>query len=347
MQDDSEEKSLPASDKKLRDARKKGQVPQSRDLVSGVTLCAALAYLFFAWPTIWEHLDQIVRIITVPQGWAFEETLHRVARHAVISIFLILAPLVVITLGLTLLFGLLATSGPVLSLEPIKPKFDNINPAKGLKKLFSLRNVVEFAKGLMKAVILTGLFLMILQAWLQPLFDVVACGETCMGPVLVAILKPVIATAVLAFMIIGVADVPIQRWLFRRDMRMSKTEFKRESKDIEGDPLIRQELRRQRRDLVVNQAKLGITQAVLVIRGGDHLVALRYVRSDTPLPLVVAMGHGQLAAKLAGEARMHDIPVVEDDRLARALFESSRPGSYVGEEFFTPIVRYLMMVGAI
>lgn len=347
MLDDSEEKSLPATDKKLRDARKKGQVPQSRDLVSGAILCAALAYLFFAWPTIWEHLDQIVRIITVSQGWTFEETLHRAARHAVISIFLILAPLVVITLGLTLLFGLLATSGLVFSFEPIKPKFDNINPAKGLKKLFSLRNVIEFAKGLIKTMILTGLFLLILQASLQPLFEVAACGETCMGPMLVAILEPVVAAAALAFLVIGVADVPIQRWLFKRDMRMSKTEFKRENKDIEGDPLIRQELRRQRRDLVVNPTKLGITQAVLVVRGSDHLVALRYVRSETPLPIVVAMGHGQLAAKLAEEACTHDIPVAEDGRLALALFECSRPGSYVGEDFFTPIVRYLVMVGAV
>ncbi|TGQ96369.1 translocation protein in type III secretion system, RhcU, partial [Mesorhizobium sp. M1C.F.Ca.ET.204.01.1.1] len=111
MAEDAEEKKLPASDKKLRDARRKGQVPQSRDLVSGFTLFAALAYLYFAWPTLFKRLSDLVQTVTMP-GEPFGDASLRAIRHSFSLLMLATLPLVGIVVVLTVAFGMLGTFGP-------------------------------------------------------------------------------------------------------------------------------------------------------------------------------------------------------------------------------------------
>lgn len=342
MSEEAEEKKLPASDKKLRDARRKGQVAQSRDLISGFTLLAALAYLYFIAPAAGAHLDQYIRTVTDSIRLPFSEAVEQVLPATAYALFLMLAPLAGIIALTTVIFGMIATAGPVFSFEPVKPQFEHISPAKGLKKIVSLRNVIEFVKGLAKVVMLSVVFVAVLLAWLQPLFHTPACGQSCTVPTIVSILTPLAIAAALSFLIIGLIDVPIQRWLFRRDMRMTRTEYKREHKDIEGDPLIRQELNRRRRDSVGNTVKIGLRNAVLVIAGPDQLVALRYVQDETPVPAVVAKGQGRMATEMMAEARRSGIPVADDPGLAAALFESVRTGEFIEDEFFPRVVDHMV-----
>ncbi|TKB18139.1 MAG: EscU/YscU/HrcU family type III secretion system export apparatus switch protein [Mesorhizobium sp.] len=344
MAEEAEEKKLPASDKKLRDARRKGQVPQSRDLVSGFTLFAALAYLYFAWPMLVEHVLDLVRIVTAPNG-RFADVSLRAIHHWLSTVMLITLPLVAIVVVLTAIFGMLGTFGPVFSFEPLKPQFDHINPAKGLQKILSLRNVIEFTKGMAKVVLLAGLFVFILIAWLQPLFDAPGCGPSCLEPVVQAVLTPFGIAAALAFVAIGLIDVPIQRWLFLRDMRMTTTEYKREHKDLEGDPLIRHEQQRQRREAVMQPARLGVANAVIVFASANRAVALRYIKGETPVPTIVGKSRDRAADDMVAQARQAGIAVVEDPALAEALFERTNTGTYIGQEMFSPVVRHLVRLG--
>lgn len=343
-QEEAEEKQLPASDKKLRDSRRKGKVSQSRDLIAGFPLLAALAYLFFIWETVPGQLAQLVQTVTASNG-SFEEVSMRAIRHTVTSMFLITSPLASIVIVFTLLFGAVATSGPVFSFEPVKPRFDHINPAKGLKRIVSLRNVVEFAKGLAKVLFLACLFVAVLLTYLQPLFDAPGCGETCIGPMIKSVLTPLGVAAALGFILIGMIDVPLQRWLFLRDMRMTRTDFKREHKDLVGDPLIRQELQRQRREAVTRPLRLGIKNAVLVFAADDRVVALRYVKKETPIPIVVGKGQGHSAEAMIAEARRLGIPIVEDDTLVQPLFETVGIGAYITQNLFPRIIRHLVRNG--
>ncbi len=344
MVEEAEEKKLPASEKKLRDARRKGQVSQSRDLVTGFTLLAALAYLYFIWPTVSEHLSELVQTVTASSG-SFQQISLRAIRHSFSLLLLVTAPLVGIVVVLTVAFGMIGTFGPVLSFEPLKPQFDHINPVKGLQKIFSLRNVVEFVKGVAKVSLLAGVFAFILMAWLQPLFDTPGCGPTCIEPMVKAVLLPLGTAAALAFVVIGILDVPLQRWLFLRDMRMTTTEYKREHKDLEGDPMIRHEQQRQRREAVMQPAKLGVKNAVIVFAAGDRAVALRYVKGETPVPTVVGKGQGRMADDILAQARAEGIPVVEDPAVTEPLFETSNTGTYIGQEMFSPVVRHLIRHG--
>lgn len=177
--------------------------------------------------------SELVQTVTASDG-SFQRISLRAIRHSFSLLMLVTAPLVGIVVVLTIAFGMIGTFGPVLSFEPLKPQFDHINPVKGLQKMFSLRNVVEFLKGVAKLFLLAGVFAFILMAWLQPLFDTPACGPTCIEPIVKAVLLPLGTAAALAFVVIGILDVPLQRWLFLRDMRMTTAEYKREHKDLEG-----------------------------------------------------------------------------------------------------------------
>lgn len=347
MNEQAEEKKLPASDKKLREARKQGQVSQSRDLISGFTLAGSLLFLFSIWPYLWERLERLVETVGMSEGATAAETTAEAIGQSIFFLFAATVPLMTIIVVLTLVFGIIGTFGPVFSFEAVKPRFEHINPAQGLKKIASLRNAIEFIKSIVKVAMLAGVFVFVLMSCLRPLFMTPACGPSCMAPMTMSVLIPFGAAAAVAFIVIGLLDLPIQRWLFLRDMRMTRTEYRREHKDIEGDPLIRQELRRQRRESVTQQTRLGLENATLAIVSEDRMVALRYAKGETPVPIIVGKWQGDLASSVAAEARRLHVPLAHDPALIEPLFNSTKNGTYIGQELFSPVVRHLVRLGLV
>ncbi|EKF17677.1 EscU/YscU/HrcU family type III secretion system export apparatus switch protein [Nitratireductor pacificus] len=350
MNEQAEEKQLPASDRKLREGRRKGQVSHSRDLISGFTLVAALVYLFYAWPGFLERLYQLIDTVTSWPGDTFEAMAARSARHVVLVVATAVVPVTILVVVLTIVFSVLATRGPVFSVEPVKPKFEHINPAKGFMRIFSLRNVVEFAKGLTKIVLLTGIFLAIFLTWLQSLFEAPACGETCLEQIIKAVLIPLGAAAALTFVVTGVIDLFLQLWLFLRDMRMTKTEYKRERKDLEGDPHIRQERNRQRQQNANGTeegVKTGIQNANLVFFAEDRLVGLLYVKDQTSVPVVVAKGQGAAARAQLAEAKRRGLAITDDREALEMLYPGSTVGEFIGQSAFPSVIRNLIRFGLV
>lgn len=337
----SEQKALPASDKKLRDARQKGQVSSSRDLVSGFGMLTMIFYLLMTWPTLRDHvlalIDLVSRLSVEPFGAAWRQAIPA----AMTLIWIAVAPAVAILLLASLAAGMIGTYGPVFSFHSIKPNFEHINPAAGLKRIFSMRNAVEFAKGAAKVAVLGTVFFLVLRAWLQSMFHAPHCGEHCLVPLLLDALKPILAIAILAFIAIGIFDTGLQRWLFLRDMRMTKTELKRERKDIEGDPLILGERRRQR----MNQSqlgRLGLPSASVVIAGENQLAAFRYHKRKAPLPILVAKGRGDRVQAMREDAALLGIPIVEDPQLAARIADSHALGDHLRQEYFTDVATILV-----
>jgi type III secretion protein U len=343
MKDETEQKTLPASEKKLRDARRKrGQVAHSRDLVTAVGLLVMLVYLYWAWPNIRDQIVQLIDVVSDAAPEPFALTHTRVIALAVRVLVTTSAAVAALVLIATLLAGMAATGGPVFSFELVSPKFSHINPVEGAKRIFSLRNVVEFAKGLLKVVVLAVAFWLAIRGFLQPLFEIPVCGEACLGPMMIATLKPLAITAAFMFVAVGLVDVLIQRQLFLRDMRMTRTEFKREQKDLEGDPLIRGERRRVRRTFSTSQFRTGLRNATVVVTHGDRLVGLRYRASETPVPVVVSKGVGDQGLRLLAEARELGIPVVDDAALVAGLSDNHAVGKMIRSEYFRPVAEILL-----
>jgi type III secretion protein U len=341
--DESEEKTLPASEKKLRDGRKKGQTSKSKDLTSGFVLLAVVIYLIIVWPTVVDRskvLIDMVSLSIVPDGQPYMTKAMNAMTLAVTILLQTIAPLVVVIVFMTVVTGMIGTLGPVFSFELIKPNFDHINPAKGLERIFCLRNVVEFGKSLLKVFILVGIFAALLAGWMQSLFEAPACGMACVGPFLVTVLKVLAGVAAAAFVVIGVVDVGLQFQLFLRDMKMTRTEYKREQKDIEGDPLIRSHRRSIRRQSA-RESAIGVERAVFAVAAGDTIVALRYGRG-APVPTVVAKGTGPEGNLLREKAYELGIPVIEDEKFANNLYGKAKLREYIDSEFYEPAIRILI-----
>lgn len=342
MQDNNtEQKSLPATQKKLRDARRKGRVSSSRDLVSGFGLLAMLIYFLMAWPGI---RDQVILLVDLVSRIYLEpfETAWRVALSATLEvIWLAIAPATAVLVLVIVIVGMIGTLGPVFSFESVKPKFENINPAAGLKRIFAMRNVMEFVKSLMKVLLLGSVLFLVLRYWLQAMFHAPSCGESCVIPLTIAALKPILAVAALTFIVIGISDIALQRWLYLREMRMTKTEQKRERKDLEGDPLILG-ARKRERNIQSRAPRLGLSAANVMITGEGYIAGLSYNRKKMPVPIVVIRSSGAAANAVREAAAELNIPASEDLELAMELASNHRPGDFVHQKHFPAVARILI-----
>jgi type III secretion protein U len=345
MDDETEQKSLPASEKKLRDARRKGRVSHSRDLVTGFTLTIMFIYLLLAGPALGDRLTDLVAAVSQSVDRPFGEAGSGAVRLAVEVLLLASVPPVAIVVVGDLVSGMASTFGPVFSFDPVKPRFDHINPAQGLKRIFSVRNVVEFAKAAVKVAVLGAAFFLIMRGTIEPLFETPVCGAPCLVSAAVAATKPLAATAAVAFVAIGLLDLVVQRRLFLRDMRMTRTESKREVKDLEGDPLIRGERRRVRQQVAGRNVRVGIRHAVVAIAHEDQIVGLRYRPGETPVPVVVCKADGEAGTAMQVEARQFGIPMVDNAAFVTALGARHAVGDTIVPELFQVAAETLVAAG--
>ncbi|MDH2326579.1 EscU/YscU/HrcU family type III secretion system export apparatus switch protein [Cereibacter sp. SYSU M97828] len=339
-----EERNLPASDKKLRDAREKGQIAKSPDLTTGMVLLVAVVWLVFS-------LDaQVVRA---------EALFHLVARrvhveplatlwpelrgHATAILMGLAVPLFLTTLAAVVATNLVVMGGFIFSTEPLAPKFEKINPVSGAKRIFSMRSVVEFLKALFKIAVLGAAFVIVFRAGIQPLLQSSSCGASCIRASFEGMLHPLVVTAIVIFLAVGSVDVLVQQWLFRRDMKMSRSELKRERKDAEGDPAIQQQRRQQRRELQAHGTKTGIDRASMLVGVPDGwTIGIRYVRGETSVPVIVCRAGPETSAGLIAQGRGMRIPVIGDGALAAAIARAARNGEPVPASQFQPVADILV-----
>ena len=149
--DESEEKNLPASQKKLNDARRKGQTSNSKDFVSGFTLLAAVLYLLNQWPMMRDRLVGLIDVVSSSADRPFAETWPRAVYGTLDVLVMTTVPLLALVFAVAVVMGMAATGGPVFSFESVKLQFDHISPMKGAKRIFSSKNVMEFAKSSSKS----------------------------------------------------------------------------------------------------------------------------------------------------------------------------------------------------
>jgi len=342
--DESEEKNLPASQKKLTDARRKGQTSNSKDLVSGFTMLAATLYLLYRWPMMRDRLVELIDIVSTSAERPFAETWPRAVYGTIDVLIMTTVPLLALVFAVAVVMGMAATGGPLFSFESVKLQFDHISPMKGAKRIFSSKNVIEFVKSLVKVIVLTAAFWTVLRGFIPPLFQIPACGESCLGQMVISTLQPLAVTAVIAFVIIGVLDMPLQRHLFLREMRMSLTEKKKEMKELEGNPLIKAERRRLQFMFAGKKVRKGVRHAAFVVAQEDRVVGIRYHREEEPVPLICSKARGQAGDDMVAEARRLGIPVAEDPSLVDVLIPHA-VGDRIPPDAYTDIARLLVRFG--
>ena len=321
------EKTEKPSAKRLRDARRKGQLPRSRLLSSSaVTLGGLLGFTAFA-PEGFERLKEwTARLLLEPRAvWAWEEGLWMWVRLSGPA----LGGALVASLGVSV-----AMVGFEFNAEHVMPKLERINPAAGLKRLFSVRSLVELAKGLLVTAVVSVL------VW----SEVERTGQEAMGAVwlegagglsqLVARLGPLATRLAWVLLALGVGDYALARRRHLKDLMMTREEVKREYKESEGDPHHKAQRKALQRQFAQGGVARGVGKATALVVNPMHLaVALRYDDKECEAPYLVAKGREQDALALRSEAQRLGIPVHRDIQLARTLIHYD-VGEQIPEELY-------------
>lgn len=338
-----EEKSQPASERKLREARRRGQIAHSQDLVSAMVFMACVVYLAWRMPSGLARMADLFDLAGEQSAQAFPIALHRMLGEVFGILLDWLAPLLCLAVATAMFTGAVNARGLMIATDPLIPQYERIDPVAGFKRLCSMRSVIEFAKALLKLIVLLALLTVVFRRHLQRLLTAPQCGLPCLEEAFIALLWPLTATAVVACLVIGLADSRLQGWLYRRDMRMTHSETKRERKDNDGDPHVRHERKRLRRASQLVGSERGIAHATLVI--GDHAgwtVGLRYKRGVTPVPVVVYRAPPFAGAEARLEAASRNIPVVPAPALAEAIARQAPPGSAIPATTFQQVANLLV-----
>lgn len=251
-------------------------------------------------------------------------------------------------MGVALVVGLasqLVQVGFLVAGKPLRPQFDRINPLSGFKRLFSRRAIVDLAKSMAKIGIVGWIAYGQVKNALEML-PRLPLTATLDGIVLVGgIVVRTGLTIGLALLVIAGLDYIFQHNEHERNLRMSKQEVKDELKQSEGDPQVRSRIRRRQRELAARRMLHEVPTADVVVTNPIHYaVALKYDRTITDAPFVVAKGAGLLARRIREIAQEHEVPLVEDVWLARTLYDDVEPGQRIPVQLFQAVADVLAFV---
>ena len=253
-----------------------------------------------------------------------------------------IAPLVVAS-AFAAVAGNVVQFGFLLAFEPIKPDIKKINPIQGAKKIFSIKNVVELVKSVIKILFLSLVVYFVIRNSLNDLMNLPWCGSSCILPVLGSLMKKLMLFAIVAFMVISVADYMFEKYQFTKEQKMTKDEVKREYKEMEGNPEIKGKRKQLHQELLNSEDN--VAQSDVVIKNPTHLaVGLHYDKAKTPLPMVTCLGKRNQAQFILKVAERHEIPVMENVPLAHALFSQTEVGSFIPSELITPVAEVFRWV---
>ncbi|BCV20826.1 flagellar biosynthesis protein FlhB [Moorella sp. Hama-1] len=316
-----EEKTEEATPHRLQEVRQKGQVARSNDLSAALVLLASTVFLYWRREAFYQAMADLITA-TLRDGWhqqLDDGTFLALTGQLALKVGLLLAPLLVLAavVGLAANF---AQTGFVFSLEPLTPRLENLDPIKGLQRFFSRRALMELLKSLAKVTIVSLVVWKVVQGQFTRLLMTVDMGLPATLDLVGQLLYRVGLGALAVFLVLAAADYVFQRREFQRNLRMTKQEIKEEMKQMEGDPLVRSRLREKQRQFARHRMMHAVPEATVVITNPTHVaVALRY-RETEGAPRVVAKGAGSIAERIKAVARSHNIPVVENPPVARALY---------------------------
>ncbi|CAH1211141.1 MULTISPECIES: flagellar biosynthesis protein FlhB [Paenibacillus] len=340
------EKTEKATPKKRQDTRKKGQVAKSME-VSGaaILLCAFLVMLVFSD----FYKERIVRLFTdifinrLSMDITSENVVAMMMRYG-IEVLLLLAPVFLVVVLVALIVNYIQV-GFLMIGEGLKPKLEKLDPIKGFKNIFSLRSLVEFAKSILKMLIIGYLVYSTIIGYQS---EIASLAHVSLDAILHFAAKLVmdlgIKTAV-ALMVLAIFDYIYQKYEYEKNIRMSKQDIKDEYKKMEGDPLIKGKIRERQRRMAMQRMMQEVPNADVIITNPTHFaVALKYEGSEMEAPQVIAKGQDYVALRIKEIAKENGVITMENKPLARALFQRAEIGDAIPADLFQAVAEVLAYV---
>ena len=346
-QDDGQERTHEATERRKQQFRERGEIPRSREVGAAFSLAATiLALSLTTGPMLQRLRDQFLLSYSFDTR---EDLLMGGALAMCGETLRTVAIMMSMPLSVLLVVGLLSAgiqSQGVIPKEPLKLRWETFDLANGFKQKFlSSQPLMELGKSLLKLLAFGWLVWLAIRDRLDELPILAATDVGTIFETMGDFALLLAARALPVALVVAVADYAYQRWRLQERMRMSHQELKEEFKEMEGDPHMKAARKARQRQIAFAQTLRYVEKADLVITNPTHYaVAIRYRTAEAPAPVVVAMGVDHLALRVRAEANRHDIAIVENRPLARALYADSEEGAMIPEELYGPVAKVLAVV---
>lgn len=341
---DRDSKTEEPTEKKLGDAVDKGNVPFSREAatfgsLAGIVIAAKLMVA----PNV-AALTETLRLLFANAGQLRLEA-HEDAGFLAAAAAWHIALAAIPAMAVIAVCGLLASlmqNVPQANGERVKPQYARIAPLKGLNRLFGFTGLIEFGKSVVKLIAVSVVAAVMVKSELDEILSTMITEPSALPQVTLDLVTRVVLALFLIALILAIGDLALSRFSWRRQLRMTRQDVKDEHKQQEGDPHFKQRIRTIGRQRVSRRMMKKVPAATVIITNPTHYaVALRYHRDEGGAPLVVAKGLDHLALRIREVAAGHDIPVVENKPLARALYDQAEIGQMIPPEFYKAVAEII------
>ena len=342
--DQGADKTEKPTQKKIRDARKEGNVARSKELTGTVLLLGWIALgglmASFIYGRLAGLFDQSLQAI----GQPFHEALPRLGQLAFETLLWVCLPLLAMVLALGVVIEFLQV-GPVLSIKKVTPNMDKMNPVEGVKRMFSMDNLVELVKSVLKCVALIGIGYIVLRGMMEWLLKLPYAPPSAMAAAFWHGVKWIAVWTIAVFFFVSALDVWYQKFSYTKKLRMSRRDIRQELKDSEGDPHVKGRIRALQREMARRRMMTEVPKADVVVTNPTHFsVALKYDAEKMGAPVVVAKGRGELALKIREIAQEHGVPMLEAPPLARALYKHCELEQSIPAALYTAVAEVMAYV---
>ena len=342
-EEDKSEKTEEPTARRLQQAREKGDVPKSQEISGWFLLAAGLAIVAFMAPGMSKAMAMDLRLffanagtMSLDPGAALDMAKATGVHIAILVAFAFL------TLLVAGLLGHFVQSGLMFTPSKLEPKLSKLNPVDGVKRMFGPQGWMNFLKGLGKMGLVGAAMTIVLWPRQEELASMALVHVGAILGVIQEAAIQLLLAALFVYAAIAAADYAFQRREFYERNKMSRREIKDEFKDTEGDPLVRAKLRQIRQERAQRRMMANIPDASVVITNPTHYaVALKYVQGQTPPPICVAKGVDKVALRIREVAEEHDIPILEDPPLARALYASADLDEMIPTEHYEAVAKVI------
>jgi flagellar biosynthetic protein FlhB len=341
-----QDRTFAPTQKRREDARRKGQVPRSREVVSVLVLAGGVLALSVGGERMWLGLQTVARQCFDAGGRISlsSDTVGALALNWLLATGVILMP-VLLASSIGALAGGFGQVGLMISGDAVRPQLSRISPIAGFQRLFSLNAVMELLRGVAKIIVLGVLVWFTLRRQIDAVLALGTSGVEELLPALGALSFQLMRNVLVILGLLAIADFGYQRWKHTQDLRMTHQEVKEEYRQTEGDPLLRSRIRSLQREMATKRMMADVPTADVVITNPTHYaVALRYRRGEDAAPRVVAKGADHLAQRIKAVAREHGVMLREDKLLARALYRAVEVGRMVPEDLYRAVAEVLAYV---
>ncbi|MBO1924544.1 flagellar biosynthesis protein FlhB [Thiomicrorhabdus sp. 6S3-12] len=344
--EDGTEKSEEPSEKKLREAREKGQIPRSKELTTLLMTLSAAVFLYLYGAQMMNDFETLLtRGLSFSRDVAFDQKkLADLIIAIMIEGILMILPFLLLMLFIAIVSPMLL-GGWAFSTKAMAPSFSKLNPIKGIKRIFSAQALMELFKALAKFLLVISMA----TAFLYMIFsEVLGLGVEPKDFALAHSGKIIVEAFIfvsLSLLLVALIDVPFQLWNHNRQLKMTKQEVKEEFKQQEGNPEVKGRIRQVQREMSQRRMMQKVPEADVVITNPTHFaVALKYDPENMSEPVVVAIGSDFMAAQIRTIAQEHNIMVVEAQPLARALYYNAEVDQPIPYDLFKAVAAVLAYV---